>query len=156
MAGDVSSFCVLLWRRNGGPVDYKGRPIDPNRQLRVLTSDEIEDDLDDSGERKYARGNCQSDIDCNQCAIMLHELSFYPAEEVHWVCPACIGEVLEHENAVVLPGHHGEGYCTYYDCQRPERQEVGERFPGIKSDELVTVPGKYSRLLQLVIGRITT
>ena len=165
-AGVKLGFCTLLWRTNGGQVDSKGRPLNPNQQgqLVVITEqDMIEDDspaADDGTHvgHKYARGQCEADYDCSQCSLMQKELSFYPPDEVNWACPACLPDIFKMAKTagtkIIVPGHYAEGVCTLRSCTRPSRPEEAEGLPGVSTGQIAQLPPGFSRFLQLVLGPI--
>lgn len=125
-----SEFCLLLWTSKGGRIGPKGGPI--------FSSKPISD------------GYCDNPTDCYGCPLMQEEIAKHEPGMVTWVCPGCLNDLIEKANskgiAISFPGHFTEGQCQYSNCQRPARQENVPRPQEV-------VPG-YSRLLQLVIGKI--
>lgn len=131
---EKDAFCLLLWVAQGGPV-IDGQPsFSANRT---------------------ASGRCDDPCDCYRCPLMQQELAQHPAGMTHWVCPACLSDVLRRAKekgvSVNLAGHYTEGQCQYVGCTRPPRTEFDEQL-----EVIVERPRGFSRFLQLVIGDINT
>ena len=129
------SFCLLLWRYNGGQV---------TPDLKQLSRA-----FDLSGEPlvKYVRGYCTRAYDCFTCETMQEEIASHPQGEAIWVCPSCVGPAVKAAKAAGvpyhLPGHYTEGQCQYKHCDRPPYMDNG-----------VERPAGYSPYLQILFGPI--
>jgi len=110
--------------------------------------------------------SCSKPWDCFDCPLMQQELSNHAPNELMWVCPSCITEVIKIAKSKGIPfhvpGHYTEGQCQYEGCTRPQRTEYGDDDPKFLVDpllpwaneDLVERPAGYSKLLQLFIGDI--
>ena len=166
--GCKEAFCILLWVRNGGTVDNKGRPISPNRvgQLEVITNDDLDEEMaaaehpteESVQERRYARGSCTRPYDCTSCHLMQDELANYDPSEVVWVCPDCLHGIFRSAKKagikITAPGHYSEGICEFLGCSRPATREEAEGLPGMPGGRVVELPPGFSRYRQLLIGKI--
>lgn len=81
-------------------------------------------------------GYCTRCLDCYTCPTMQLELSRHPLDAQIWVCSVCVGHLAraakQQRIGNVLMGFYTEGLCAYPGC------------------------GRYSILLQLVLGPIVT
>jgi hypothetical protein len=123
--GKKEAFCPLLYYAGGGRFTSGGRP--------QLTDGE------------YRRGVCTRPYDCDTCIYMQHQVSYFPKEEITWICPSCISTVVDWANQhgvhIEMWGFYSEGYCEYPGCQRPE-------------DGTLEQPARYSSFRQIVYGTI--
>jgi hypothetical protein len=156
---------------NGGAVDSKRRPIGPSAQdaQKIVIIDDDEIDLDEEltaqaakrGEhrpKRYIKGLCEDPRDCSNCKFLRAELVHHPRDQVTWVCPTCLPVLYKDTKTrgvvVDSPGHFTEGYCQYYACDRPAMPEMLDGLPGIDTDQMTERPGRYSRFLQLILGKV--
>lgn len=164
-------FCPVLWSSNGGPLDSKGRPVDPKHRLTIITNTDIayhdlkEELAEASGqnyEHPYARGKCDVDYDCAQCDRLEKAIitSGFGPDQINWVCVSCAGMILRRARKeklpLLAPGNYGEGVCMYHRCDRPPRVEEAEGAPGISTGIYIDTPPGYSRFLQLILGPLNT
>jgi hypothetical protein len=91
------------------------------------------------------RGVCTRPYDCDTCVYMQNQISYFPPEQITWVCPACLDTVIEwgQQNGVKVElwGFYSEGYCEYPGCVRQE-------------DPTISQPARYSTFRQIVYGAI--
>lgn len=125
--GNKESFCLLLWRSNGGRV---------TDDLRIARQGfNLEGEIP-----QYSRGYCTKPYDCYSCDILQEEIHKHPPGSVIWLCIDCVKQETqrckEAERPFHLPGFYTEGHCQSPECERPAGPEGLIR---------------YSRFLQLFI-----
>ena len=118
------SFCLVMWRANGGLIDRDGLPTGP-----------------------LVESLCAAAEDCANCKFMQAMLnSREEGVNYLWVCPACADESLSNSKELgiyaQLPGYYTAGYCQRPLCRRRDSEMPGAEYSCFL--QLLLIAGKHT------------